>query len=320
MFNKVFVVSPANIATGGTELLQQLVYKLRLFGVNAYMFYTTPYEASAVKRTFEPRYNNPIANDIEDHGDNIVIVPESGISSLLKYRNIQKAVWWLSVDNYQGTNKKKKDFLHTVYRYCLDMFYRYVDKRWIHFVQSEYAYLYCSENRRIPQSHIFRLSDYLSSGFIESVGNVNTFERKNQVLYNPLKGKVFTEKLIEMNPDLNWVPIQNMTAEQVRNLMLSSKVYVDFGNHPGKDRIPREAAMCGLCVITGKKGSAANDIDVEIPRKYKFDEIQISEISKVIHSCLNDYDVVIGDFTNYRNKIMHEEQVFNDEIKAFFLS
>ena len=320
MFTKVFVISPANVATGGTELLQQLVYKLRLFGVEAYMFYTTPYEASAVKKTFEPRYNNPIAKDIEDCGDNIVIVPESDISRLLNFRNIQKSVWWLSVDNYKGLNKYKKDFLHTIYRYLIDCYYRFIDKKWIHFVQSEYAYLYCSENRKIPENHIFRLSDYLSSGFIEYVGNANAIERKNQVLYNPLKGKEFTEKLIEMNPDLLWVPIQNMTADQVRDLMLSSKVYVDFGNHPGKDRIPREAAMCGLCVITGKRGSAANDIDVEIPQKYKFDESQITEISKVIHSCLNDYDVIIGDFSKYRNKIRHEEQVFNDEIKAFFLS
>ena len=47
-----------------------------------------------------------------------------------------------------------------------------------------------------------------------------------------------------------------MTPEQVVDLMSESKVYIDFGNHPGKDRIPREAVINGCCVITGVRGSA----------------------------------------------------------------
>ena len=37
------------------------------------------------------------------------------------------------------------------------------------------------------------------------------------------------------------------------------------------NRIPREAAMCGCCVITNRNGSAANNVDVQIADKYKFD-------------------------------------------------
>lgn len=54
--------------------------------------------------------------------------------------------------------------------------------------------------------------------------------------------------------------------------MSKSKVYIDFGNHPGKDRIPREAAISGCIVITGKRGAAAFAEDVCIPETYKFDE------------------------------------------------
>ena len=48
MYKKIYVFSPTIQATGGTELLQQLVYKLRLKGQDAYMVYTTPYQGSAV--------------------------------------------------------------------------------------------------------------------------------------------------------------------------------------------------------------------------------------------------------------------------------
>ena len=71
-------------------------------------------------------------------------------------------------------------------------------------------------------------------------------------------------------PNLHWKAIENMSTEEVAELLNRSKVYIDFGNHPGKDRFPREAAISGCCIITGQRGAAANDIDVMIPRSYKF--------------------------------------------------
>jgi len=39
------------------------------------------------------------------------------------------------------------------------------------------------------------------------------------------------------------------------------QVYIDFGHHPGQDRLPREAVQCGCVVITGKRGSG-NQINI----------------------------------------------------------
>ena len=72
--------------------------------------------------------------------------------------------------------------------------------------------------------------------------------------------------------DINWVPLQNMTRSELVNVMRVAKVFVDFGYHPGKDRLPRECAANGCCVITGMRGSANYFEDVPIPSKYKFDE------------------------------------------------
>ena len=79
--------------------------------------------------------------------------------------------------------------------------------------------------------------------------------KRNNILYNPAKGlsdlMLFKQKLQQITTDYTFIPIQNMSHTQIRNIMLQSKIYIDFGNHPGKDRIPREAAMCGCCIITG---------------------------------------------------------------------
>ena len=110
-----------------------------------------------------------------------------------------------------------------------------------------------------------------------------------------------------------------MTSLEIKKLMLTSKIYVDFGNHPGKDRIPREAAMCGLIVITGKKGSAGNNIDVPIPPKYKFEEYQINEIVAMLHRCIREYDDLSSDFSAYRTKIISEYDTFVSEVHDNFL-
>lgn len=53
--------------------------------------------------------------------------------------------------------------------------------------------------------------------------------------------------------ELNFKPIINMTRDEVIRELQRAKVYIDFGNHPGKDRIPREAAILGCCAIVGKR-------------------------------------------------------------------
>lgn len=318
MYDKIYIVCPPTIATGGTELLHQLCNKLCSMGQNAFMFYSKEYAGSPAEKVFGPRYNNPIATEIVESRDNIIVVPENHIRFLVKYRNINKCLWWLSVDNYNGANKKYKSTLATIYRFFLDQYYRLKDNGWMHCVQSEYARLYLVNDRHISEERISHLSDYLNHDFIEVASKAKVEGRKNNILYNPKKGLDFTKQLMVLMPDYNWIPIQNMTPIQIRELMMESKLYIDFGNHPGKDRMPREAAICGCAVVTGKRGAAGNDQDVFIPSKYKFEQTQLDEISKRIAEVMNQFDNVSKDFIPYRERIMKEEALFVEEIKKFF--
>lgn len=103
---------------------------------------------------------------------------------------------------------------------------------------------------------------------------------------------------------LQWVPIENKTPSEVVKLLLKSKVYVDFREHPGKDRFPGEAAICGCCIITGKKGSAGNPIDIPISENYKFenDEGQLDLIIEKARDILVSFDKRSQDFDDYRER------------------
>ena len=111
-----------------------------------------------------------------------------------------------------------------------------------------------------------------------------------------------------------------MSKSEVVEKLCTSKLYIDFGNHPGKDRFPREAVVCGCCIITGKRGSANNNIDIPIPDCYKFkdDENNIPVIINTIQNIMEHYEVVLTDFQAYKRKTMYEKDVFIKEAVNLF--
>ena len=126
---------------------------------------------------------------------------------------------------------------------------------------------------------------------------------------------------MNLDKEIKWIPLINLTNYQVRELLMTSKVYVDFGNHPGKDRFPREAAICGCCVITGKRGSAKFERDVLIEEKYKFVDSKESgkDIIKCIKNCFNNFENSQEEFVSYRKMISQEQQQFENDVKRLFV-
>lgn len=135
------------------------------------------------------------------------------------------------------------------------------------------------------------------------------------LIYKP-KEKILRSLFLQ-----NFVPIENMKREEVIQLLQRAKIYIDFGSHPGKDRIPREAAVLECCVITGKRGSAKYRRDINIPEKYKFEEKDenIPYIISLIKECFANYEEKLEDFCEYRAQIYKEKEKFKEDLKGIFV-
>lgn len=315
----IYIASPAKYATGGPYLLHQLADKLIQLGYNAKMYYLNGSEFINPVHDFYKELEIPYVLDIENNSNNLLITPESAANLILKYNDIQKVIWWLSVDYYIERNKKAS--------FSLKRFLGLKEKRLYYNFQenpkhSHWVQCYYAENflKLKNITEINYLSDYLNKIFLNEV-KIKKFDSKNKeniISYNPRKGFEVTKILIKKTPDIKWVAIENMTPTEVKELLLKSKVYVDFGHHPGKDRIPREAAICGCIVITNTKGSANYHEDVAIPNQYKTDysSEKEPEIIKLLETCLSDYDEKIKDFEFYKTKIINEEMKFDKDLKG----
>lgn len=258
-----------------------------------------------------------------------------------KYRKIRKAVWWLSVDNffvsYFFYHYKIESFIITkinnickrfqfytffdIPKYALDKFINLSIEKLDYFYNVD---LHMTNSYRglefLLNKHInaVMLSEYLNQDFLTYESHIND-NRENIIAYNPSKGYNFTKRIIEHSKKygLKYVRLERMSRETVIDTLKTAKVYIDFGNHPGKDRLPREAAILGCCVITGKRGSANCFKDVSIPSYYKFEDNNdnIPLIVERIIECMNNYEEHNHNFNFYRKCIRREAAIFLNQVK-----
>lgn len=304
---KFYNVCPAGIESGGPELAHQMCNTLVRLGHKARMYYNQsnksgPCDVSASTRYL--KYNTEHAknmSEVED-GSSVVVFNEAATDWIPIVNNCHKVLWWMSVDNYISNTRENN----------LDIIRNQIE---LHLVQSAYAYHYVTEKVGISKDKVMYVSDYIGDIYRLKLPEI---QRQNIVLYNPKKGLDALRPLIEKTGWVKWIPLIGLSEEDMTAYMHISKAYIDFGNHPGKDRIPREAAMCGCCVITNKRGSAAYYEDVPIPDRYKFEaEDNIDSIQESIrYICDNFYDAQ-NDFEEYRRKISQEKETFYDEVKKF---
>lgn len=302
---KYYIVSPAGIESGGPELTHQLCCELMHQEVDAKMYYLSNGQLTPVDVEAEPRYlkykTTHVTERAEADNDNSVIIfNESDTSFLPYFYKAKKVLWWMSVDNY----------LADVYRLPEQDLRKKID---LHLVQSCYAYNYVKNIIKVPEERITFLSDYTHENFQKKYFPEGF--RQDIVLYNPQKGFERLKPLIDLTPEVKWIPLVNLTEQQLMKIMQIAKVYIDFGNHPGKDRIPREAAVSGCCILTNKAGSAAFPEDVPIPGQYKFEHVEkeYDKIKALILDICNHFEAHSQNFDSYRQWITEEKNRFSKD-------
>ncbi len=315
--DRIIVCCPNGI-TGGAELLHQLVHELREMGRNAYIVYYPLEETFDCPEPYK-KYNAP-QGPLIDEPDTFVLVNEGSTWIIKRLKKSRVGVWWLSVDNYLRARHQSKltDLYHRFRGLILGRRVPLFRMRHLlHFTQSRYAEVFLSK-AGIGSAP---LTDYLGSDHFVRASDSSAVVKENIVAFNPKKGRKQTRALIDAYPHIQFVPIQNMTPIQVAEFLGRSKIYIDFGHHPGKDRPPREAAMAGCCVITGRKGSALHHEDIPISDKYKLDDsckAYVECFGTLVEKIFENYDEHFKDFDDYRARILKEPDVFKQQVRQIF--
>eukprot|EP00960_Hanusia_phi_P036718 752483-Hanusia_phi.AAC.1 len=276
-----FVAVPAYMETGGPEALHQLCDMLRRQGREAHMLYLGPMERieeldwwvrmgeqgeskEAMKRclisgNITAKYSYlscQVARRLPSGPCEVLVLPEVWTRYVDVIPEVRKVIWWLSVDNNGGGFQEfgRSDIMHIT--------------------NSHYGLRYL---REMGASDALLVNDYVpSSAHLLSRSSSSSLEKEDIIAFNPRKGLDTTMKVMAELLSKKWedrmpvfVPVQHL--KHSFSLLNIAKVYLDFGHHPGQDKIPREAAMAGCVVLTGRQGSADFFDDVPLPDMLKFE-------------------------------------------------
>ena len=303
---KILHICPSNYMTGGTESIHKFVSTLKACGADAKILYiggnafTDPQP-----QPYREAYHCDYVRELPQDYDGFVIFPEIYANSVTeyKYKNCKKAVLWLSVDNYKNFLGSKAD--EGMFRF---------EPNTIHLSQSLYADEYLGG---LGVATTYRVADVINDEFFKEYKEET---RSNVVLYNPSKMTQFGEQLISQGKQyrgLQFEPLKGLTIPQMAETLRHHKLYIDFGWFPGRERIPREAVMCGCCIITGKLGASYYYRDVSIQQDYKFDADQ-SNIPRILNKMeyvLSNYESLKTDFDAYRASIIQDRDQFESQCR-----
>lgn len=318
MSQNIYIICPPKKATGGPEALHQLGYILNSLGFNAKMLYSK-YKKKPV-HPFYKNYNVPYVMKVKDNADNVIIIPESMTNLIAKYPLSQKKVWWLSLDFYEvlmNSREKKKNWIRQLFVPFKHTEYRFEPNKTVtHWYQSQRTKEFLST--KDLDNEIAYLCDYVAELFFDNLPE--SFSKEDIITYNPKKGLDKIQDYMNLLPHYKWVPLSGMSREEMRDTLRKAKLHIDFGYFPGRDKIPREALISGVCLLTGRDGTAAFKEDLGIPEKYKLhkNEISTENIIELINHTMQNYEEVFCEFSDFRAFVFNEKKKMIENVKKLF--
>jgi hypothetical protein len=278
----IVALCPAHTTTGGPEALHQLVDAVVRAGGDAAILYE-PDATAAIPSVYRNYFVRTVSeNDIAP--TDLVVIPEIWAGQAKRFAYANTALWWLSVDN-AATGALDAPVA-------------------MHLAQSQYAANHLTVNGLEP----IALGDYITTSF-----TLGLCAREMRIAVNPAKGRDLIDSFRSKFPDLDIVSVEGLSREETIRTFQSSAVFVDFGHHPGKDRMAREASRCGAVVFVRKAGAALNNIDVPLPDEYKFDDNHRA-LYDAIQVVFSDFEGVRERQTTYRSLIASERRQFDADI------
>jgi hypothetical protein len=330
-FDRVFILYPRGSASGGPEALHQLADCLFRNGVTSFL---VPLPGTAGIEPVDAFKNYLVeeADVVEDTEGSAVVLPETQMRLAHTFTSAKVFCWWLSIDNSdlwrssfiaRNTPATSLRDLAKKSWYAAKTPHERISRRsfnapaYKHLTQSAYARNYLSATLGVDAQ---MLSDY-TIGDSTKISPRGDAAAGFTVSFNPKKGAewvaVLQRELQSLN--INWLPIANLDRDGVRAALNRSDVYLDMGHHPGKDRLPREAALCGNVIVVARRGAGAFHEDVPIADEFK---IQMSEpvvnASLVLKNVRGHLTEAFAAQAEYRRSIERERAVFEAQVVSIF--
>jgi len=191
----------------------------------------------------------------------------------------------------------------------------------IYILQSYYAYNFLINFAE--KSKMFLLHEPLEDDYLNfTISN----DRKDDIVtWNTRKAYPITLKVIKAlkKNKVHVVDLENVGKGNMINILGKSKIFIDIGIHPGRDRPPREAVALGNIAVVNNHGGCFYYDDCMIEPPFKVDcytetkcNVNPEKVAKDILHYKENYKYYYKKyFAKFREYILEEPKLYQKEIE-----
>jgi hypothetical protein len=350
----VYVLAPAGVYTGGPTALFQLCNALREYGINAVMAFF----GRACNDPVHPNYKKyrcpwTTVKKVRDEERVAVITPETAVDQLIRFTKAKRIIYWLAVDNYVLTAYRPSKLgliLCTIKRYALDPYIAYafttgnirfyynaylasyvkslIDRKAVsvpnadlHLAQSKYAKDFLS-SYGVEDERIVMVREPLEEEFLVRGKEVSYHEKIDAVAWNVRKAYPMAFKLVKAlrRRGFTVFDLENVGKDRMIKILSKTKIFLDIGMHPGRDRPSREAVALDNITIVNNHGGYYHFTDCMIPAEFKWDcyfdrDIDYRKSVDDIEHYIENFEYYVKKFHGFKQYIMQEPCLFLDDVR-----
>lgn len=315
-FKRVAILAPAG-TTGGPEAIHQLAHSLNTLGVRcdiAYFGAANQVQIEIDRIICRPpghrpsmdyyrSYHPQVSEEIPVGPDTLAILPEAVANHHVHFKNCGVALWWLSVDNALRAQPALREPDRRA-----QLFGR---SDLIHLHQSVYAREWLRAN---GAKNLYELGDYTSDAFTGAPAR--TFSPRPIAAYNANKGADIGREFFSENVKFEGLGLRGYAKTQLKAIFSERLIYVDFGHFPGKDRMPREAAVSGSVVFINRQGAGEYYDDFPLPDFFKFtaQDVTSGSLQARLDAVLADPEGYWAQQEFFRALVIWEKAQFHDQV------
>jgi hypothetical protein len=191
----------------------------------------------------------------------------------------------------------------------------------IHILQSYYVYNFLTNFAKTLK--MFFLHEPLEDDYLNF--SISKDSKEDIVTWNTRKAYPITLKVIKAlkKNKVHVVDLENVGKGNMINILAKSKIFIDIGIHPGRDRPPREAVVLGNIAVVNNHGGCFYYDDCMIEQPFKVDcytesrcNIDPKKVAEDILHYMENYEYYYKKyFTKFRDYILEEPKLYQKEIE-----
>ncbi len=316
----VVIVCPACM-TGGPESLCQIADELKKTGFDVYMLWLCKDNVACKKNInglwylcgsetdFAPlSYKNDydifyLDKNVILDSSTLIIVPEIWCDYLPFFEGAKKMIAWLSITNVHASHQSNtvRKLIDQKSLYLMDC---------IHVVNGPWV----QKTLEAWGAKPYVVNTYINLRYLHPQQGIKV---NNTIAYNPSKGKKLGRSFISKYPNYDYISLKRLDTLGMINALDRAKIYIDFGNFPGRERIPREALLRDCVIFIHNVGCATDYDSFPIEDYFRFSDKDVlnGTLEQKIHETLSCWDVMHNRQATMRNGLKEAEEKFRYSVK-----